>query len=108
MTNDAAHIVDPNKSIELTANFYFGIASSFLLIAVCSVITEWLVEPRLGKYQGDLPAQESQGLSAEEARGLWFTLIAFLLVMALLLLLRTRLPAVQVVLPLFCKGRWSV
>src|SRR5262249_8772016 len=78
MTNDAIHIVDPSKSIELTANFYFGIGSSVVLIVVCTLITDWLVEPRLGKYQGDVQAKESQGLSADESRGLLFALVALL------------------------------
>ena len=34
MTNDAIHLVDPARSIDLTANFYFGIVSSVLLIVV--------------------------------------------------------------------------
>jgi aminobenzoyl-glutamate transport protein len=87
MTNDAAHIVDPGKSIDLTANFYFGIASSVLLIAVCTAITNWLVEPRLGKYQGEPPRQEGQRLSAEESRGLAFALVALVGVVAVFLLL---------------------
>jgi aminobenzoyl-glutamate transport protein len=89
MTNDAVHIVDPATSISLTANFYFGIVSSVLLIVVCSVITDWVVEPRFGKYQGDPPVSESQILSAEESRGLVFALLAFvgtLLVLCLLTL----------------------
>jgi aminobenzoyl-glutamate transport protein len=84
MTNDAAHIVDPGRSIELTANFYFGIASSVVLIAVCSIITDWIVEPRLGKYKGDAPIETSQGMSAEESRGLAFALIALVGVVAVL------------------------
>jgi aminobenzoyl-glutamate transport protein len=91
MTNDAAHIVDPGKSIELTANFYFGIASSVLLIVVCTVVTDWLVEPRLGKYGGDSPAEESPGMSAEESRGLLFALVALVGVVVVLSLL--TLPA---------------
>jgi aminobenzoyl-glutamate transport protein len=76
MTNDAIHIVDPSKSIALTANFYFGIASSVVLIVVCSVITDWVVEPRFGAYQGDAPTAESQGLSAAESRGLRWAIAA--------------------------------
>jgi aminobenzoyl-glutamate transport protein len=87
MTNDAAHIVDPGKSIELTANFYFGIASSILLIVVITVITEWLVEPRLGKYEGDIRAEEARGMSADESRGLLFALLASVVVVAGILLL---------------------
>ena len=61
MTNDAIHVVDPTRSIDMTSNFYFGIGSSLVLIAVCTLVTEWLVEPRLGKYQGMPPAVPAAG-----------------------------------------------
>lgn len=76
MTNDAIHIVDPARSIDMTANFYFGLISSVLLIGVCAGVTTWIIEPRLGKYQGDSPAATSQKLTAPESRGLWFALLA--------------------------------
>jgi aminobenzoyl-glutamate transport protein len=87
MTNDAIHIVDPARSIDLTCNFYFGIASSLLLVVVCTLITSKLLEPRLGEYRGSQPASESQGLSADQSRGLWWALAAlavFVLLIALL------------------------
>ena len=87
MTNDAIHIVDPAQSIDTTANFYFGVASSLLLIAVCSLLTTYVVEPRLGAYSGTPPVADKQGLSAEESRGLRYALwalAAFLVVVALL------------------------
>jgi aminobenzoyl-glutamate transport protein len=87
MTNDAIHIVDPARSIELTANFYFGIASSVWLILVCTFVTNWIVEPRLGKYEGDSPVEDNQNLSAEESRGLLFALIALAGTLAVLGLL---------------------
>lgn len=87
MTNDAIHLVDPARSIDMTSNFYFGIGSSIALIAVCTLVTEWIVEPRLGKYQTDQPAEADRGLSAAESRGLIFALIAGGLVLAGLLLL---------------------
>lgn len=89
MTNDAIHIVDPARSIELTANLYFGIASSVLLIVVCTLVTNRFVEPRLGTYAGDAPVPEKKGMSAEESRGLLFALLALggvVLVLALLTL----------------------
>jgi aminobenzoyl-glutamate transport protein len=87
MTNDAIHIVDPAKSIELTANFYFGVASSLWLIVVCTVVTNWLVEPRLGKYEGALPAEEGPSLSAEESRGLRLALAGLIGIVVVLCLL---------------------
>jgi aminobenzoyl-glutamate transport protein len=91
MTNDAAHIVDPGKSIDLTANLYFGIGSSLLLALVCTLITDWLVEPRLGKYEGESPGEGGRGLSAEESRGLLLALVALVAVLVVLCLL--ALPA---------------
>jgi aminobenzoyl-glutamate transport protein len=76
MTNDAAHIVDPNKSIDLTANFYFGIVSSIVLIVVCTIVTDWIVAPRLGKYEGDAPRDDAKSMSASESRGLVFAFLA--------------------------------
>jgi aminobenzoyl-glutamate transport protein len=87
MTNDAAHLVDPGKTVELTANFYFGVVSSLWLIVVCTLVTDWLVEPRLGKYQGEPPAEKGKGLSPEETRGLRFALVALLVVLTVLALL---------------------
>ncbi len=78
MTNDAARIVDPSRSIHLTANFYFGIASSVLLIVVCTIVTDWVVEPRLGKYEGGYSTENRQGLSPDESRGLIFALLALI------------------------------
>ena len=76
ITNDAIQLLDPTKSIVLTANFYFAVVSSLVLIVVCSLITEHVVEPRLGEYRGEGPAEASKDVSPEEARGLRFALYA--------------------------------
>jgi aminobenzoyl-glutamate transport protein len=91
MTNDAVAVVDPTMSIDLTANLYFGIASSLMLIVVCTIVTTKLVEPRLGDYRGASSQAPSDKLSALETRGLLFALVAFVAVAALILLL--TLPA---------------
>jgi aminobenzoyl-glutamate transport protein len=88
LTNDAIHLLNPSYSIYLTANLYFSIVSSVLLCAVCTVITERVVEPRLGDYQGERPA-DSEGASIEESRGLraaLYGLIGVGIVIALLTL----------------------
>src|SRR5262249_43368321 len=87
MANDAIRNVDPTRQIDLMANFYFGIASSVLLIVVCTVITDRVVEPRLGKYQGEAPAGESQGVSRDEWRGLLLALLAVAALVGLLVYL---------------------
>lgn len=50
ITNEAIHLVDPHKSVALTANLYFGIASTILVAVVGALITTRIVERQLGKY----------------------------------------------------------
>jgi aminobenzoyl-glutamate transport protein len=76
ITNDAIHLLNPTHSIDLAANFYFGVVSSLVLIVVCAVVTERVVEPRLGEYRGEVPAESGEGVSPAESRGLRFALYA--------------------------------
>lgn len=91
ITNDAIHLLDPSKSIDLTANLWFSIASVLMLTVVTTLITERLVEPRLGKYEGGPAVEPSEGITPQEVRGLKFSLFAVLGVLALMALL--TLPA---------------
>jgi aminobenzoyl-glutamate transport protein len=91
-TNDAIHMVDPSRSISLTSGLWFSIASVVFLTVVVAVVTERIIEPRLGKYQNEQPAgegaaEESAALSADESRGLRYAglgLLAVLIVFGLL------------------------
>jgi len=47
-----------------------------VLIIVCAVVTERVVEPRLGEYRGEIPAERGEGVSPAESRGLRFALYA--------------------------------
>jgi len=85
-TNDAIHLVDPDISIGLTANLWFSIVSVVFLTVVIGFLTEKVIEPRLGKYEGEKPKDEGATLSSAESRGLMFaalglvvTLVAFAL-----------------------------
>lgn len=88
-TNDAIHLVDPTVSIGLTANLWFSIASVPFLAIVITLVTERFIEPRLGKYEGEKPAEQGGSLSADESRGLRYAgmgLVAVLVAFALLTL----------------------
>jgi aminobenzoyl-glutamate transport protein len=91
ITNDAIHLMNPNISVSLTANFWFSVASVVLLTVVCGLLTDKVVEPRLGPYKPpkDLAVDAGEAAPAEESRGLRFALfgtIAILVVFALLAL----------------------
>ncbi len=50
ITNESIHLVDPNRSIDLTANLWFGIGSTLVLTVVLGFMTSRVVERRLGVY----------------------------------------------------------
>ena len=85
-TQSAAQLFDPEYIVAATANLFFMIASTFLITFVGVLITEKVVEPRLGTYTGTF-RQELEPISPKEAKGLkvaLFTLLAFIAIVAIL------------------------
>ncbi|MEN9644217.1 MAG: hypothetical protein RL238_886 [Actinomycetota bacterium] len=98
ITNEA--IGSAGESLEVTANFYFGIASSIILALVAVVVTQRVVEPRLGPYDptigdpvyalvGGAADPEQAGAEAEqaEAKGLRYSMYGLLAMVVMVLLL---------------------
>ena len=83
LTTEGAKLADPNYVVEMTGNWWFLIASTVLITVIGTIVTEKIVEPRLGKYTGDATVEESaMTVSKEERRGLRFAGIATLLSVA--------------------------
>lgn len=74
-TNDAIHLVDPEVSIGLPSNLWFSIASVAVLTLLIGFVTERVIEPRLGKYEGEKSAADAAGISSDEWRGLRYAAI---------------------------------
>lgn len=97
ITNEAIALADPTKTISLTSNLYFAIGSSLFLAVLITVVTEKIVEPRLGTFGGavergatelpDADPPEAEVDPAAQARGLRLALYGLLAVLALLVLL---------------------
>ena len=87
ITNDAIHLLNPAISIDLAANLWFSIASVLLLTVVISIITDKMIEPRLGEYTGERPVEEGSDMSPEESRGLKYATYGLLGVIVLFALL---------------------
>lgn len=91
-TNDAAALVDPNRSIGLASNIWFSFASVIFLTGIIAFITDRVVSPRLGPYD---PSKASEGtttdqsavLSEAESRGLRFAGLGLLGLVGVFLLL---------------------
>lgn len=50
LSQEAARILDPAYNVNPTANYFFMVASTFIIAFTGTFITEKVVEPRLGKY----------------------------------------------------------
>jgi aminobenzoyl-glutamate transport protein len=70
LSEAAAHIVNPAYKVNAMANYYFMAVSTFVITAAGTWVTEKIVAPRLGNYQGDAKREELKPLSAGEKRGL--------------------------------------
>jgi aminobenzoyl-glutamate transport protein len=81
-TNDAARLVDSNRTIGLASNVWFSIASVLFLTVLIAVITDRMIAPRLGAYKPDQSAgaahEQGGTLSDAESRGLAFALIGLI------------------------------
>lgn len=87
MTNDAIRMVDPAREVTLVGNLYFMIVSSILMGILCTLITEKIVEPRLGPYTGIVPVEAAEGITPEQSRGLRNAGIALAVFVAIVVLL---------------------
>ena len=81
LSEEAANILDPSYIVNPTANYYFMVASTFVIAFVGTFITDKVVEPRLGKYQPKQDHTESfDPLSKVEKRGLKMALFSVLII----------------------------
>jgi aminobenzoyl-glutamate transport protein len=96
LSQEAARIIDEAYRVNPAANYYFMAVSTFVIAAAGTLVTERIVEPRLGAWTDDTPegtpraseaanAAHLETLSPAERRGLWWALVALVAVTALLL-----------------------
>jgi aminobenzoyl-glutamate transport protein len=88
ITNEALGAAG-GTALTIVANWFFSIGSSILLAIVAAVITEKIVEPRLGLYTGTVDAADAEAPHdpAAESRGLRYAGIAFLVFVAIVALI---------------------
>ena len=72
LSEEAARIVDPGYRVNPACNYYFMAGSAFFIAGAGTLVTELIVIPRLGRYEGDAAEAERsiEPLSAAERRGL--------------------------------------
>ncbi len=86
LSQEAARIINPGYVVNAASNYYFLFVSTFFIAAAGTWVTEKIVVPRLGEYQGDAEKEELRPLNAEEKRGLRFTWITGVVITVIVLL----------------------
>ncbi|WP_299328193.1 AbgT family transporter [Parasphingopyxis sp.] len=92
ITQEAARLIDPDYVVLATANWYFMVASTFLITAIGSWVSIAIVEPKLGKYDPThadktiLDDHMMEPLEPVEKKGLRWAGIALLGVLGLMAL----------------------
>lgn len=92
ITQEAARLIDPDYIVLATANWYFMVASTFLITAIGSWVSIAIVEPKLGKYDPThadktiLDDHMMEPLEPVEKKGLRWAGIALLGVLGLMAL----------------------
>ncbi|MEM9304237.1 MAG: AbgT family transporter [Pseudomonadota bacterium] len=92
ITEAASQLIDPEYTVHAAVNWYFMIVSTFLITSIGSLVTIFIVEPKLGTYdesiaqEGAISDAKIHPLNDTEKKGLKWALIAALIVAGLLAL----------------------
>jgi aminobenzoyl-glutamate transport protein len=92
ITQEAAQLIDPDYTVLATANWYFMFASTFLVAIIGSLVSIYIVEPKLGPYDAAkadpsiLDDGMMQPLADKERKGLRWAGLALLGVLGLMAL----------------------
>ena len=88
LSTEAARILDPTYLVQPTANWYFMFVSTFVITIVGTLVTEKIIEPRLGTYNMDDDHELNLNvINKNENKGMLFALIAFIAFIGVVLLL---------------------
>lgn len=93
ITQEAARLIDADYEVYATANWYFMAVSTFMITIVGSLVTIYIVEPKLGQYDPSnadpsvLDNNTMEKLTPLERKGLGVTAVAALAVLGLMALL---------------------
>lgn len=63
ISQTAVSIIEPNYEVAVMGNYFFLFASTFLITIVGTLVTDKIVEPRLGKFSGEVLGEEDDSLT---------------------------------------------
>lgn len=85
LSTEAARIIDPEYTVNPTANYFFMVVSTLLIAFTGTWVTEKLIAPRFGKYESEKEEEKLEKLSPLEKRGIRRATLAFFIIVAITL-----------------------
>ena len=88
LSQEAARILDTSYEVNPTANYFFMVASTFVIAFAGTFVTERIVEPRLGKYTGEAEEKDNSfdKISKKEKKGLLMALLTLIAIIIITLI----------------------
>ena len=83
ISTEAAQLLDESYQVSVTANYYFIIASTFLITGLATWVTERYICPLLGEYTGPEKAELTSRSTSNERKALRWALLAGLVMVGL-------------------------
>ncbi|MDL0110525.1 AbgT family transporter [Campylobacter felis] len=87
ITQSAAQIINPNYVVGPEVNYYFMFVSTFLIAIIGALITDKIIEPRLGTYREDSQVEAIEDMNAREKRAMILASLGALLYVAVVLVM---------------------
>ncbi|WP_210470382.1 AbgT family transporter [Sporosarcina sp. 6E9] len=87
ITTEAAHILDAGYIVNPTDNWFFMFVSTFLIVIIGTLVTDKLIEPKLGKYIPNKEIEHQNVVTSVEKKGLLWANISILITIIAIALL---------------------
>jgi aminobenzoyl-glutamate transport protein len=85
LSQEAARIIRPDYTVNPACNYYFMAASTFLISALGTWVTERIVVPRLGSYTGEEKPEVIRKATPEERKGMRYAALTVLAILGIIL-----------------------
>ena len=87
LSQEAARLVDPAYLVNPTANYFFMVASTFIIATLGTWVTEKIIIPRLGSYNNDkIEKEEITRLTPLEKKGIKKSMWVFIVFIVVVLI----------------------
>jgi para-aminobenzoyl-glutamate transporter family len=83
-TQTSAHIIDPEKTVNILSNYYFTAASTILIVAIGWFLTDKVVEPRLSKIKlnDEIESDGIDNIEPKQKRAFYFAAGSVIILLA--------------------------